>query len=501
MKNKVYYFLVVLILSVLLTPYCYVVAMKTDVQTVNCCDPIYAPNDNYSSNISSYDSFLVSYFDNLTQNFGYNYKGSCVYIAIGMLLSYYDTFYDDNIIPEQYDVVSLGTGTNMITRRNSPGTLRDYIYSPIDQTDYTFGFDLTAEEYFAEMQDISDTSLHAKLITIGEELGYYNYDNDDGPAGLWSGNTNIIINEYLESFRGYSQETDYIVYRGGEGAHASVKNWVVFQLNLNRPVILVIQDNEGEQHAVIAYDYNESTDSIYCHFGWDAGRTHINPETTEYNTFVDAYIVDWQGAHLHSNNYGVTSTVNGVTTTNYYCYDNPAIHTYHLGENGHVCITGTNNGNGTHTGLCACGQTTTESHWYAEDSYSNITNTTHKQTCAVCGYNTVVPHVWKVINKTVTGHVKQCNCGHTVDEVHTWVQNALGGYICSVCRQTSNFTPGIQSLLTPAGRLALQAANLQHGQVALIEGLPIIYFNGEYYLLSDSTTQVPYPIPPALQTE
>ncbi|MBR7176671.1 MAG: hypothetical protein IKD26_00465, partial [Clostridia bacterium] len=92
-------------------------------------------------------------------------------------------------------------------------------------------------------------------------------------------------------------------------------------------------------------------------------------------------------------------------------------------------------------------------------------------------------------------------CGHTVDEAHTWVQNALGGYICSVCRQTGNFTPGIQSLLTPAGRLALQAANLQHGQVALIEGLPIIYFNGEYYLLSDNTTQVPYPIPPALQTE
>ena len=50
-------------------------------------------------------------------------------------------------------------------------------------------------------------------------------------------------------------------------------------------------------------------------------------------------------------------------------------------------------------------------------------------------------------------------------------------------------------------KIALQAANLQHGQVALIEGLPIIYFNGEYCLLSDSTTQVPYPIPLALQTE
>lgn len=153
----------------------------------------------------------------------------------------------------------------------------------------------------------------------------------------------------------------------------------------------------------------------------------------------------------------------------------------------------------THLQVCIlCGATSTVVHTY---NYSNITSSTHKQTCTACGYNTVVPHLWRVINKSVTGHVKQCNCGHTVDEVHTWVQNALGGYICSVCRQTGNFIPGIQSLLTPAGRLALQVANLQHGQVALIEGLPIIYFNGEYYLLSDSTTQVPYPIPPALQTE
>lgn len=31
----------------------------------------------YESSISEYDSFLVSYFDNLTYNFGVNYKGSC----------------------------------------------------------------------------------------------------------------------------------------------------------------------------------------------------------------------------------------------------------------------------------------------------------------------------------------------------------------------------------------------------------------------------------------
>ena len=55
----------------------------------------------YESSISEYDSFLVSYFDNLTYNYGVNYKGSCGYVAIAMLLSYYDTALCDAIIPEQ----------------------------------------------------------------------------------------------------------------------------------------------------------------------------------------------------------------------------------------------------------------------------------------------------------------------------------------------------------------------------------------------------------------
>lgn len=35
---------------------------------------------------SNYDSFLDLYFDNLTSNFGMNYKGSCGYVAMAMML-------------------------------------------------------------------------------------------------------------------------------------------------------------------------------------------------------------------------------------------------------------------------------------------------------------------------------------------------------------------------------------------------------------------------------
>ena len=57
----------------------------------------------YSSNIYQYDNFMESYFDNLTTTHGHNTIGSCGYVAIDMLLCYYDTYLNDDIVPDDYD--------------------------------------------------------------------------------------------------------------------------------------------------------------------------------------------------------------------------------------------------------------------------------------------------------------------------------------------------------------------------------------------------------------
>lgn len=44
------------------------------------------------------------YFDGLNKNFGNNTYGTCNYVAIGMILSFYDTYWDEGFIPEKYDV-------------------------------------------------------------------------------------------------------------------------------------------------------------------------------------------------------------------------------------------------------------------------------------------------------------------------------------------------------------------------------------------------------------
>lgn len=111
--------------------------------------------------------FKYEYFRGLTDNFGENVFNSCGYVAIGQLLSYYDTYLDDDIIDEKYDIQSFGDGFDMISRHNSPGVLND---PPI--------VGLTGKNssllYLNYLKSVRDQSFQAELICQGNELGYFN---------------------------------------------------------------------------------------------------------------------------------------------------------------------------------------------------------------------------------------------------------------------------------------------------------------------------------------
>ena len=49
------------------------------------------------------NNFSTKYFYNLNNYCGNNSKGSCGYVALSMILSFYDTYWDDRVIPENYD--------------------------------------------------------------------------------------------------------------------------------------------------------------------------------------------------------------------------------------------------------------------------------------------------------------------------------------------------------------------------------------------------------------
>lgn len=278
----------------------------------------------YATGLSKYDDFKTSYFDCLTYNFGMNYKGSCGYVAMAELLSYYDTYYNDNIVSNNYDIVSVGNDNNMINRRNSPGVLKDVIVS--DNNDARLGYSMSALEYYNSITALQNVSLHAKLITIGASLGYYDFSDDYNPCGTNFDSRKKVLENYLDE---NSIDYDLVEYNGESNASKStnVRKFTINQIKNGNPVLLSISGNYGG-HVVVAYDYDELSDSIYCHMGWSANETHVTPESQGFYRYKTATVISFNGEHIHSNNYGITIKNNKKVFTRYYCYDSDDIILY-----------------------------------------------------------------------------------------------------------------------------------------------------------------------------
>ncbi|MBQ4049189.1 MAG: hypothetical protein IJD07_00845 [Clostridia bacterium] len=129
-------------------------------------DGDHSPMTVSSSIPDTYDSYMEAYFRGLTVNMGENVRNECGYVALGQILSYYDSYLDDDIIPEVYDVPSTGTGTNMVERNNSPGILNEVLnYNGVSAGN------MTTAEFIAAINNRANVSLMAKLLSTGCALG------------------------------------------------------------------------------------------------------------------------------------------------------------------------------------------------------------------------------------------------------------------------------------------------------------------------------------------
>ena len=391
------------------------------------------------SSIDGYSSFLSAYYDNLTYNLGMNYKGSCGYVAIAMLLSYYDTFLNDNVIPENYDIRSVGMQTNVFERRNSPGVMRDIIANPLNPSSAIYGYFLNARDYYSQMEALSSISLHAKLITIASARGYYNFNDNDNPAGTTFTYRLNTINDYLEDIAGFIEGIDYSIdyNTSAESDYLNssiVRNYAIQKIKAGYPVLLSIgKTTDPGGHVVIAYEYDENMDEIYTHMGWGSNKTRVTIESKGYNVYKTALILDFESNHSHSNNYGVY-TLNGDTpTTTYYCHCSPSIHTHHQYDFRYSLIN-----NEDHKAFCSCGD-------YIINSHRKCINGSY-QYCIDC--------TWSICNHQSPNfkkyncdyHYKDCQyCPYYQLEYHqfTYDPNTYRIY-CLLCGyQTNDFLQSI----------------------------------------------------------
>lgn len=346
----------------------------------------------YQQQVFSYSDFKDSYFDNLTNNFGMNCKGSCGYVAIDMLLSYYDTYLNDNIVSEDYDVNSVGFETDMVERHNSPGSMKETSLNPsLEGSGMTlseYWDSVSNEDYYNRLMQLNDKSLHAKLVEVGHGI-----DAQENHKENYEFTTNFedrkkVLSLYLLMECRYQEDLDYSfeeIEKGKYDATSSdVRKWVINEIKNGYPVMLSIASKDGKKnHVVVAYHYDDSTDKIYCHMGWNASTTHSIVTDYGYQIYKTGLSIHFNISHEHSNNYIVMKSSDSGVETTIHCYDSCYIDVG-AGVNGHDFKEYHYYDSKHHSSRCTkCNQSFLSNH-----TYSNVYQANDKSLygqCSTCG--------------------------------------------------------------------------------------------------------------------
>lgn len=243
-----------------------------------------------------FSNFKNSYFYNLSQNYSENENGSCGYVAIGMLLSYYDTYLSDDIIPGIYDSPSTGSSTNMIERMDSPGVRND----KLNISD--------SRNYYNKITKLEKPSFQGKLMEIANSKNIINF-NDNKPFGTYIEDRIDILNTYFKEVLGYEYGKEYSL----NYTTTNVREFTISEIKKGNPVMLsLFYKNTDEGHVVIAYDYDETENIL-------PGYSHYNVDYL-FGPYRGALTINFNLNHSHSNNYKVNNTS--------YCYNDCNIYTY-----------------------------------------------------------------------------------------------------------------------------------------------------------------------------
>lgn len=308
------------------------------------------------------------YFDNLRYNIGSNtttlFSGSCSYVALGMLLAYYDSIENDNVIAEMYDVTSTKAFSS---------------YSAIDVADYTAS------------PGINDV-FHAFLIQYGRNLGLTGTDSNS-----------IAVSDMDELFEEYFEDRNLSITTHTTGLFTNKKNFCKSAINSDNPVLIAISgtdtsiDPDDIDHAVVGDGYDSS--GIYAHFGWKYNY-HTNTNINNY-TINKAFYITFDSTHSHSDNY--LWTYSGCNGTICPCGNKTCNHgSYYYNQFNMI----------RHKKICnACGHQQNENHHFQ--------NVGGDQVCSDCGYTEANhTHSYLYSWKSYTQHRATCLCGDMHDEIH-----------------------------------------------------------------------------------
>ena len=214
---------------------------------------------------------LSSYFLNNSANFGNNAEtqATCGYVALAMLLNYYDCYITDYIVEEKYEIL----GNSSV----SPGTLYE--------ANSGLGSNHVADYYDYLRNNYKDSSLHAYLILLDKNALVSNPDN--------------MSSTYMDEFGTNENQLAslahlYLYMRSLVGLYTVVSN-TTFNASYTKEDIISEMVNEIDNghpvicgfnhHARVLYGYEANSYTFRSHEGYLGNSNVSYPHQIGYDGF------------------------------------------------------------------------------------------------------------------------------------------------------------------------------------------------------------------------
>ncbi|MDD7181638.1 MAG: hypothetical protein SOR23_05430 [Candidatus Enterosoma sp.] len=248
---------------------------------------------------------MKTYFRYLYTNMPQNDFGSCGFVSLVSCLSYYDSYYNDTIIDEKYDVESHGSSVAEVAQ-HSPGVTK--VTSTASLNNLTNNEINTYKKNFIISNKSTDFQYDLMYTYNTKVLGRTNSSPKfDAAIGMWEyqdllnayyGNNKILFNYVSSSIYGSNVKDSSV--------QIQIRQYVYDMLEEGYPVILHIVDEQNDKkkyyHSIVAYDYDINV--LDCNFGYnnsDYSAINLN----QHNYYItEAGRFDLTSFHeIHSTNY------------------------------------------------------------------------------------------------------------------------------------------------------------------------------------------------------
>ena len=251
---------------------------------------------------------MYNYFYHMYDYSPSNYYGTCGYVSLIQVLSYYDNFYDDRIIENTYNNFKKNQSSYLLdSELISPGVAKgDYKnqYGSLAGTvTATCSFD-----YQYELIRRYKKYLDSKE---GNENNTVTYDNS-----LNASQALELVNNCLT----YKPKS-YLYYRYEDLEQNELKTKIKDNIDKGFPVIVNIVKgkklNNGSWesgHAVVAYDYLNN--NIYANFGWNESETHKPLTYQSYDKISSILVLEFGAGTDSKLNYQING--NKIDYLSYY---------------------------------------------------------------------------------------------------------------------------------------------------------------------------------------